>query len=314
MIIGHQTQWQYLKKLADSGKVPHAFLFSGEEKIGKKKVAVEFAKEVCCLEEDAAKKPCGKCVNCLQIEKGIFPDFQMVRPDNLDPLKANLQKGRKIQIYQVRQIKASFNLGSYDSPFKIAVIDEAHTMNSHAQNSLLKLLEEPKGNALFILVTPFPKMLLPTIVSRVQILKFAKPETQETEKFLTGFCNIKEAAAREIVELSDGKPGLAIDLAQNPKKLEDQRNKLQDTRKIIDGSLARRFSYAKFLSEDPLKTSEMLDFWTVYFRKILLSKLEKGNPVSKTEKILDTLRKISFAVSNTNANPRLALEILMLEI
>jgi len=78
--------------------------------------------------------------------------------------------------------------------------------------------------------------------------------------------------------------------------------------------LAFRFSYAKSLSEDPLKTSEMLDFWTSYFRKSLLSKLDKSESFLKEKKSLDSLQKVRFAVSSTNVSSRLALEMLMLEI
>jgi len=314
MIIGHQTQWQYLKKLAEGEKIPHAFLFTGEEKIGKKKTAVEFAKAVCCLKEDPAKRPCNECSSCLEIEKGIFPDFKIIRPDDVGSLKAPLKKGRKIQIYQVRQVKASFNLGSYNSSFKIAVIDEAHTMNSQAQNSLLKLLEEPKGKALFILITPFPKMLLPTIVSRTQTLRFQRVGQKEIEKSLIDLFGLGEKEAEEMSELSEGKPGLAFDFAQDPEKLEEYKKRIQDTKKLLEGTLAFRFSYAKSLSEDPLKTSEMLDFWTSYFRKSLLSKLDKSEPFLREKKSLDSLQKVRFAVSSTNVSSRLALEMLMLEI
>lgn len=243
-------QWEFLKKMAELGKVPHALLFSGSSP-EKRKVALEFV----------------KLVNGANIKEG-HPDLCIVEP----PASAEAQTSKQeIKISQIRELRSKLSLKSYSAPFKSIIIDKAHTLNQEAQSALLKLLEEPKGKTLFILITNFPDFLLPTILSRVEHLKFysALPPLTSLQKEI-------------ITELL----------------------------KARRGDLTLRFKYAKELAEDPQNLKEILETWLRHFREDLLS----GSPTPKTIGAINSIQTINYLLSTTNINPRLALEVLMLEL
>jgi DNA polymerase-3 subunit delta' len=301
MIIGHQFQLNYLKKLAESDKIPHALLFSGEDKIGKKKAAFEFASIL--LECNAEKVKSN-------------PDFLFVEPVSNKGKRDKIQK-KEIKIAKVREISSHFSLGTFSSPFKVAVIDDAHLMRKDAQSSFLKLLEEPKGSSLFILITSFPKVLLPTIRSRVQEIKFYRVSDEKILKYLKN-TNFSEKEKKEIVDLSQGKPGKAYNFISNPEKLKEEKQRIKEIIKMVNSDIDTRFKYAEEISKDPNKLKEILNLWLEYFRKALIKK-SRGKTSGKytlkeVEKILKLIQNLKSIVSSTNVNPRLAFEILMIEL
>jgi len=269
-VIDHQKQWQFLKKTAELGKTPHALLFYGQRAIGKRSMALEFIKLLNCQSETFRDRPCQICRSCQDIEKNVHPDFFIVEP----------QESREIQISQIRDLYSNLSLKSYSAPFKAAIIDKAHHLNREAQSAFLKMLEEPKGKTVFILLTEYPEMLLPTILSRVERIRFY-------------------SAPAKI------------------KRNERQKRVIADISILGKKDLISRFQYAKELAEEPQDLKETLDVWLSYFRETLLAAVNnkpKSHSIAKLSKILKTIQTTNFLISTTNVNPRLALEILMLEL
>jgi len=286
MIIGHEKQWQFLKKSAELGKLSHAYLFSGQEKLGKKTIAIEFVKLF--LGENFQKKS--------------HPDFVLVEPI-----------GREIQISQIRALCWKISLKPSISQIKAAIIDQAHSMNEEAQNCFLKTLEEPKGKTLLILITNQPEFLFPTILSRCQLIKFYPVKRIEIENYLKNQ-GISESEVKEITDISSGMPGVAIDFISNPQKLESYQKAIKELTEIPNLSLAGRFQCAKELSQGG-NLREILEIWLSYFRNVLLKNCSSPGDEHKIIKLRDILNQIqntNFLLSTTNVNPRLALEILML--
>jgi len=313
MIIGHQKQWQFLKKSAELGKLSHAYLFSGQEKLGKKTIAIEFVKWL-------FKEPPTK------ILVGGHPDFVLVKP-----------MGREIQISQIRELCWKISLKPSISQIKAAIIDQAHLMNEEAQNCFLKTLEEPKGKTLLILITNQPEFLFPTILSRCQLIKFYPVKRIEIENYLKNQ-GISESEVKEITDISSGMPGVAIDFISNPQKLESYQKAIKELTEIPNLSLAGRFQCAKELSQSG-NLREILEIWLSYFRGVLIKKClnpvrnynngakasreqiskgvnfeikQSGYSLSKLKNVLNQIQNTNFLLSTTNVNPRLALEILML--
>lgn len=291
MILGHQKQWQFLKRIAKLGELPHALLFCGEEKLGKKTIAFEFVKLIC-----------GE--NFFEREN---PDFIFIQPED-----------KEIKIAQIRELCWRLALKPYSSPIKCAIIDQAHLMNEDSQNSLLKTLEEPKGETLLILITQSPQLLFPTILSRCEVIKFYPVRKAELEKYLQeqGF-SAKDL--EETVELSQGKPGAAIDFVKEPQKLELRKKNIEKFIKISKNDLFFRFQYAKELSQDSSKQKEVLGIWLFFLRKVLISKLQnnetfKEYSISKLKNFIQQIQNTIFLLSTTNVNPKLALEVLMIEL
>ncbi|MEA3295992.1 MAG: hypothetical protein U9Q27_02540 [Patescibacteria group bacterium] len=328
MIIGHQKQRQFLKNSFQLGRLSHAYLFCGPANIGKKKIAVEFVKFLNC--ESLSTKPCDNCVSCKNIEKGIYSDFilldQKYIDNNADKDKPK-RKTKEIGIDMMRNLEYCSNLSPSVSFIKSIVIDNVHLMTSEAQNCFLKTLEEPKGVTLFILITEHPEMILSTILSRVQKIKFFLPEEKEIENYLKKQ-NISDAKIKDIINLCSRKPGLAINFLEDAKRLEYIKEKINEFNKIRNSNLNDKFEYAKQMSDySNKKINEILDIWLSQTRKILLQKNQTINQnqcdkndsscvdsFKQLEKNVENIFNTRFLLSSTNISARLALENLMLDL
>ncbi len=173
-IIGHEPQKEFLQNSVRKNRISHAYLFSGPEGVGKKLVAIGFAKLINCAEGGTENLDC-ECVSCAKIEKGLNPDV----------LVFGYPGEKTIKVGHVRQdIERLIHLAPYENPYKVFIIDDAQRMNFNAQNAFLKTLEEPPPNSVIILITTLADLLMPTIRSRCQSVVFQPLETKEVERFL----------------------------------------------------------------------------------------------------------------------------------
>lgn len=332
MIIGHKKQWQFLKKSAELGKISHAYLFFGQERLGKKTLAFEFAKLLNCQNPDFSKRPCQKCSSCEAIQKSLsqnieqYPDLAILEPKKLVSKKTS-QKKEEIQISQIRDLIWRLSLHSFSSPYKIAIIDKAHFMNQEAQSCFLKTLEEPRGDTVLILITEYPEMLLPTIRSRVQKIKFNPVEKIEIENFLKSK-GIPDEKAKDMSSFSFEKPGLVLEFFSDLKNFEKQKQRIAELLKIAskNSTVSARFNYAKDITSENSDLKEILEMWLRFFRNILILRIGKdkekeqineyfGNySISKLEAVINLIQNTIFLISKTNINQKLALEVLMLEL
>lgn len=326
MILGHQKQWQFLKKSVEIKKIFHAYLFVGEPSLGKKKVAKEFIKLLNCQNLIFNKaldiEPCQNCHSCKEIQRKIAPDLILIEPKN-----------KEIQISQIRELGRKLSFSPYSAPYKMVIIDKAHLMNREAQNCLLKTLEEPRGKVVLILLSEQPQKLFLTILSRVQKIKFQPVSLKIIENYLKNK-GLEEELAFQFSILSQGRPGIAINFFKNKEKFRIWKEKQKEVLTIINDkkSLHSRLQYLKtstFFLEHPKETLTIL---LNYFREILLFKNNilipslyknfiknfsfQANLYSfkKLKKILNTIENMNFLLSTTNISPKLALEILILEI
>jgi len=313
-LIGHEKQWQFFKKSFELGKISHAYLFCGEEGVGKMTVAKEFIKLLQC-QGAFGEGPCQKCFSCLQIEKACLPAGRGFHPD----LTLIAPGEGEIQISQIRDLCWTLSLKPYAALYKAAIIDEAEKMNSEAANALLKTLEEPSGHAVLILISSHPEMLPRTIVSRAQIIKFFPLPKLEIENYLKNQ-KLPEEKIKEIILVSEGKPGRVLNFLTNPSKLEEEKKKLKEFIQISHSDLSSRFQYVKKITENEENLGAILENWLRHFRNLLILHITSGekemdiHPFLKLQKIIKTIETINFLVSSTNVNPRLALEMVMLEL
>ncbi len=322
MIIGHEKQFDYLKRIYLSNNLPHALLFSGSDRIGKRKVAIEFAKFINCAEKNLRERPCGVCRNCVSIDNNQFPDVIWISPQRVSS-KGILRK--EIKIIQIRKLKKKISLKRYQSPLRIVIIDEAHYLNQESQGALLKVLEEPRGDTLFVLITSFPNLLLPTIRSRTEEIKFYPPSEKEVYDFL-----IRKGLSKDKVDMlyffSSGKIGEIIELLNNPEELEKRKDLIKKINSISSMLLVDRFSFAdRVITEEKIR--EFLKTMTIYLRATLLLdvmfgsgkkltigeiKIYPSHSFKKIVMLLDQAQKIYQLISFTNVNPRIALRVLLM--
>jgi len=226
-VIGHDKAINILLRTIEKGKIPSAYLFSGESGIGKKFTALNFAKALNCISEKRTNNynlfydACDECPSCQKIEKGVHPDFLMIESE-----------GNQIKIEEIRAIEEKLSLKAYEGQYKIVIIDNAENMNQSAANAFLKTLEEPSENSLIILVSSMSELLPDTIRSRCCKVNFAPLSSDEclkviknvignkynskkipskTSRTKNAYSRLHEIDILEIIsKLSMGKPGYAV--------------------------------------------------------------------------------------------------------
>lgn len=296
MIIGHKKQLDLLAKISRKQEIPHAFLFAGPTKIGKRKIALEFVKMIFCEKDFCDVK---------KIEENLFPDLKIIYPEN-----------KELKIEQIRDLTESLSLKSYNNYYKVGIIDDAHLMRKEAQNALLKTLEEPKGRTVLILITPFKNQLLSTIRSRVEIINFSLVPKRDIEKHLIDLGASKEKV-QEIVAISSGQIGKAIEFFNNEEKIKLFNKSINDIISLCRSGFFERFSYAKELAEED-DLEEVLDIWQRFFRREMMFKIFnsksnlKDHSIKRLKYIIEDIEKTKYLVESTNTNKKLALENLIL--
>jgi DNA polymerase-3 subunit delta' len=305
MTIGHKKQKEVLERLAKSKNIPHALLFSGVEKIGKKRVAVEFIKSIFCEKE---KGFCNECYSCKSIDSSSFPDLSIIEA-----------KDRNIEIEEVRDLQNRLSLKSYNNSLKVGIIDDAHLMRKDAQNALLKVLEEPKGDTLLILITSYPQMLLPTVRSRLEEIKFSVVSRKEIEDHLISL-GADQEKAKEIALISSGQIGKAIEFFNDEDKLKFFNKAVKDIVLLVRSEMYKRFDFAKEFKENQDEIVSVLDVWERFMRREILLKVygSKGSlenySLKKIKEVIDELEKTKYLIENTNVNKKLALENLLITL
>ncbi len=204
-IIGHSTPIGWLQRAVQSNHLAHAYLFVGENAIGKKLTAMRMAQAISCDSycESMAPDPCGVCKSCYQIEAQTHPDFLLIQPDSEG-------QNPQIKIERVREIEHHVVYRPLIGARKICLIDEVDRLTVGAANALLKTLEEPPDHCLFLLITNRPSSLLPTIVSRCLVVRFSPSSPAKVKTHLMGVRNLAESEARLISNISGGRVGEAL--------------------------------------------------------------------------------------------------------
>jgi len=326
MIIGHQKKVDFLKKSAEKNRVSHGYLFYGQEKIGKKKIAIELAKTLQCLEKN---KPCGLCKNCRDIDNNNHPDLVIIGKEEKSGDGEN--SSGQISISKIRNLRKTLSLSPYLGNYKIAIIDDAHCLNIHSANALLKTLEEPKGKAVIILVSSHPNLLPKTIRSRLQQIKFSLVPKNILAKQLEGTA-FKEEQKDEILKIIQGRPGVLVEILSDSRKKDGYKLFMKNFLGLAGGDLNARFEYIKKVSENKDDSLKFLEGLAVFFRDLFLIKAGVKNLIVNSfiekeltdlserysrdniEKIIKLISRLGDIITNSNINQRICLEVLMLEI
>lgn len=199
-IMGHTGNVHRLQLMLASGRMPHALLFCGPAGIGKALVAKTLVAAALCMAADG--KPCGSCQSCRSLLSGNHPDLLLIQPE-----------GTTVKIEQIRQLQSDMALAPYFGDRRAAIIEDADQMTLQAANSLLKTLEEPPENFLFILVAGNRQLLPETIISRCLVMAFQPLDRKLLEQALSekGFAGVQALAA---ARLSGGRLGQALRLLE----------------------------------------------------------------------------------------------------
>jgi DNA polymerase III subunit delta' len=304
------------REMIAHGRVAHAFLLVGKPGIGKRLLARELAQALNC--EQRGYPPDGTCLSCRKIADRMHPDVIEVAAE-----------GKTLKVDQVRELTAALRFRPYEGRTKVAILAETERMNAAAMNALLKTLEEPPPDTVLILTALSLESLLPTVISRCQVVRVQPLATAVVEEMLTERIQVERSEARLLAVLSEGSLGKALNL--------DREFFIEGRRQIISRFLALSadspaaiLDWAEELAklrEDP---EEVVDVLATLYRDLLLA--QTGLPAavhadlvpavqaaagrSSPETIILGLERLERARRRLrqNANPRLVLAALTLAL
>lgn len=210
----HHKVWSGLQGRRQ--RMPHSLLLIGQKGLGKFDLARRFAASLLCESPLADGMACGKCLACNWFAQGNHPDFRLLQPEALSE-DVEAEDGKKkpsqqITIDQVRSLDEFFNVGTHRGGLRIVLVNPTEAMNRNTANSLLKTLEEPSPNTLFLMVSSEPMRLLPTIRSRCQVVPVPVPLAKVAARVLA---DEGVERAEHWLALAGGAPGLALDMANS---------------------------------------------------------------------------------------------------
>lgn len=330
--IGHPKIIKFLQKNIENDKLAHAYLFSGQGNLGKKLLADEFIASVLCNDYNRKNDfktevlPCRKCVFCNQLEKKIHPDVYFLRRE---------EEKKNISVSQVREMQKILNMASFLNSYKIALIENAGELSESAQNALLKVLEEPKPKTILILLVSDYKLLLPTIVSRCQLIKFYPIGTGEIYNHLVNL-GANRDQAKLFSTLSRGQVGKALEFYHNQEYFQEYLEKTTSFLNLFSLNTVARFKMLENELRSFNNNQETVDFlsaeldeWQIAVRDMIslqnkldhlvvnlyfIDKLRALAQKYSQAKLLAILRQTKRIQNllNYNINPRLAVENLIL--
>ena len=282
-IIGNEKNKSILEKSIEIKKTLHSYLFWGIEGMGKKLIALEFAKKMLCLEPE--NKEC-RCKSCIEFESGSNPDFIMIEPED-----------GKIKIDQIRNLQRKVAEKPINSNKKVYIINDSDKMTTEAQNCLLKTLEEPPEYLTIILICSNEYSMLSTIKSRCTRMHFDNLETNQIKKFLEE--KYPETKFNEkIIKLSQGSIGKTLQLNQKTQLYENIENLFDGfkTKDLIDiTSIAEEIYNEK---EEINSVLEYMNILALEFSKKDIRYINAIDIIEDTKKRLQANSNYDMCVDN----------------
>lgn len=215
-LVGNNRIKKLLMRTLESGRLPGALLFTGEEGVGKKLFALELARALNCPNAKG-NQGCGGCGPCKRIAKFNYPsgseaeEFKGIIWSDHPDVGMVVAPKRLLVVDQMRHIEREANFRPFEGKARVFLIEDADKLNDSSANALLKVLEEPPHTSHIVLLTSRPAMLLPTILSRCQMIRFAPVTSKEIENYLIQNKLASPAEARVRACVARGSMGRAVE-------------------------------------------------------------------------------------------------------
>ena len=294
-VVGHEWAETLLAGHIRRGEVRHAYLFAGAPEIGRRTLALRFAQALNCKTPLAPGQPCRACRTCQQIERRQHIDLAVIEADKL---------GGTIKVEQIREAQRSLSLAPYDAAYRIALFVRFQEANANAQNALLKTLEEAPARVILLLTADSGESLLPTIVSRCEVLRLRplSAERLQDELLRRGFGGDE---ARLLARVSGGRMGHALRMHEDPGLLENRTRLAEDLFMLLGQPLRARFAYAESLAKEKEQVREAFLTWLTLWRDVILAASEAGLPLANSD-LQSPLMSIAAAVGFAEARRQAA--------
>ncbi|MGI6707057.1 MAG: DNA polymerase III subunit delta' [Clostridia bacterium] len=318
-IIGQSPLVENLQRSIRLGRVVHAYLISGPKGAGKKMLAHIFARALLC--RHSGDRPCDACPSCIKYNTGNHPDVITVKAEK-----------SSIVVDQIRDLQKDMYVKPYEGGRKIYLIEEVHTMTPQAQNCLLKTLEEPPAYGVIFLLADQLEGLLPTILSRCQILRLKKVSRERIAALLEERYGLSPEQAHLIAALSDGRVGRALELAVDQDYMELRREVLGRLEALAEADIMAVFNLVPFFTEHRDQQSLKLEILEWWFRDVYIWKemgdeslivnqdakelLEKQAELFTSSTVQDIIKRIEESKKQlgSSVNAQFIMENLLLSI
>ena len=318
-IIGHEDVVQHLENAVKTGKISHAYIFSGEDGAGKKTLAYTFAMALQCQGEN--EKPCHRCESCKRAAGKNHPDI----------ITVTHEKPGTISVEEVRsQLVNDVEIRPYYGPFKVYMVPDAQMMTQQAQNAILKTIEEPPEYAVIMLLTTNAASLLPTIRSRCVRLDLKIVDDSMVKQYLMEHLHVPDYRAEIDVSFAHGSIGRAKEAATSQEFADLTQNALRVLTYSGNMEVFEMNETIKTIASDKTRIEDYLDIFQFWFRDVLMFKATqeidhlvfkqeigtireqaRERSYENLEKILESIEKTKVRL-RANVNPELALELLFL--
>jgi DNA polymerase-3 subunit delta' len=280
LIIGQGQAVRFLKAALERGRVAHAYLFYGPHGVGKTMAAKVFATKVM----ERGCRGCGRCGGCNSILEEKHPDLLLVAP-----------QGTELGIDQIRQLRKDIQPPPFSAPKRVIIIEKAHRMTREASNAFLKTLEEPEAHNIFILEAPEPGLLLPTILSRCQKIRF-RPLGHEEITMILAAKGIAQEKAGALARLGNGSVKRALDLLERG-LLESRPSiyllHMEILKKGIGEIMLGLDPLIQKLQSDGMAPSEYLALLEYWYRDLLVARSGLGSDMLMNHDFSSKLKAIS---------------------
>ena len=317
-IIGHVGAVAFLQQSLATGRVAHAYLFTGPPQVGKRKLALGVAQALNCV---GSEPPCGQCPSCLKVVNDTHPDVRVIEGEGA---------GGSIKIDQVRALKREAMLTPYEGRYRVYILRNVDLASLEAANSLLKILEEPPEHVVLVLTAVQPESVPATVLSRCQRLDL-RPVAHRVLETLLRDRGIAEPQAQLLVRLSGGRVGWVLDASGDNALLDHRQRDLDQMIQLFGATRVERLDFAWEISRKPDASRALIELWMVWWRDLLLVHNQGQDHVinidrsdelgwmagrstmSQVRSTLDALQSAA-AQLDANVNARLAWEGLMLNL
>ena len=304
--MGHEWAVDLLSEHIRSGGVRHAYLFSGPAGVGKRTLALRFAQALACKNPPAPGDFCGSCRPCVMIGRQQFSDLAVLQAETV---------GGEMKVDTVRELQHSLSLTPYESERRIAVLLRFHEANENAQNAMLKTLEEAPGKSILLLTADTPENLLPTIVSRCELLRLRPLSVEALAGQLQTTSGIPANDSAMLARISGGRPGIALQLHSNPDLAANRRQWMDHLMFLLGETMAGRFEFIEKQVKLRNSSKEERDqlrmrlregfiFWQSMWRDVLLQSSGMGGEIANVD-YRDRVEKLAGSVNAVEAGEQI---------
>ncbi len=321
-IEGHDWAVDMLRQHIARDAVRHAYLFTGSPGVGRRTLALQFAQEIICKNPLKPYEPGEESRIRQQIERMQHADLSVVVAE---------RESGSLKVEQVRELQHTLALSPYQSRYRIALLLRFEEATTSAQNALLKTLEEAPEKVILLLTADSAENLLPTIVSRCEILRLRPLPIDNTRTILQAR-GIPEEEALRLAHLSGGRLGYALRMQQDNTLILQIHEQVETALQLLAGKMRERIAFAnRFRSSDTRSTArQTLQTWLLFWRDVLLVTHQAEVPLifldwkEKTERLAgqvttqEAQRQVAelemalHRLENTNVNAQHLFEVVLL--